>query len=236
MRLGRIHGVIDRRLLVNYRADPHVVAKLLPKRFRPQVVNNKAMVGICLIRFSALRPYGIPAILGLNSENAAHRIAVEWDSPEGVQAGVFIHRRDTSLWLNTLIGGRLFPGVHHRADFSVQESRENFSVAFKSRYDGMEVRVRGRPVTDLPKTSIFSSVQKSSEFFKAGSVGYSPGFKTGEYQGLQLITEQWKVEPFEVEDVHSTFFTDSALFPPGSVEFDHALLMRDLLHSWRVVQ
>ncbi len=35
MRIPAIRGVIDRRILVNYRVDPSVLAGLLPEPFRP---------------------------------------------------------------------------------------------------------------------------------------------------------------------------------------------------------
>src|SRR5687767_3095628 len=110
MRFAQLHGVIERRLLVNFRADPAVVSKLLPSKFKPQLVDGQAMVGICLIRLAGIRPRIFPMAVGLRSENAAHRIAVEWDTPQGRERGVYVHRRDTSLWLNTLVGGRIFPG------------------------------------------------------------------------------------------------------------------------------
>ena len=46
---------------------------------RPQLVEGRAVAGICLIRLGSLRPKGLPASLGVTTENAAHRIAVEWD-------------------------------------------------------------------------------------------------------------------------------------------------------------
>ncbi len=234
MKLGQLHGVIDRRLLVNFKADPHVVTRLLPKQFTPQIVDGQAMVGICLIRFSALRPRGVPAVLGFSSENAAHRIAVEWQTSEGPKTGVYVHRRDTSLWLNTLIGGRLFPGVHYRAKFEVRENGDDYFVSFKSYHDETKVIVRGRPTQSLPADSIFKSVAASSDFFKGGAIGFSPGRKKDQLQGLQLITDNWKVDAFAVNDVQSTYFSDATKFPKGSVVFDHALIMRNLTHSWRV--
>ncbi len=56
MRLPTLSGLIKRRLLVNYRADPEFVQRLLPKRMRPKVVEDVAMVGICLIRLEGIRP------------------------------------------------------------------------------------------------------------------------------------------------------------------------------------
>src|SRR5438309_1681955 len=119
MRIPVVRGVIDRRILVNYHVDPAVLAPLLPAPFRPKVVHGVGMVGICLIRLKNLRPAFLPAWLGLSTENAAHRTAVEWDDHGTVQDGVYVRRRDTNSRFNALVGGRLFPGFHHHARFTV---------------------------------------------------------------------------------------------------------------------
>src|SRR5258708_1309873 len=79
MKIPIIRGVMDRRILVNYRVDPSVLALLLPATFRPKVVHGVGMVGICLIRLKKVRPAFFPSWLGISSENAAHRTAVEWE-------------------------------------------------------------------------------------------------------------------------------------------------------------
>src|SRR5262245_6072607 len=96
MRIPTIKGLIDRRILVNYRADPDVLKALLPLPFRPKLVNGFGMAGVCLIRLKHIRPSYLPSIFGISSENAAHRIAVEWDQDDELCEGVFIPRRDTS--------------------------------------------------------------------------------------------------------------------------------------------
>jgi hypothetical protein len=113
MRLSTVSSVIERRILVNYRVAPDVVAGLLPAPLRPQLVNGWAVAGVCLIRLGRLRPSSMPDWLGTRNENAAHRIAVEWDEPGSRQAGVYIPRRDTASAVTLLAGGRLFPGEHH---------------------------------------------------------------------------------------------------------------------------
>src|SRR4051812_5910246 len=119
MKIPVIQGVIERRMLVNYRVRPDALRAILPPPFRPKLVNDDwGMAGICLIRLAQIRPRGMPQILGMTSENAAHRIAVEWDTDEGVSEGVYIVRRDSSSRFNALAGGRLFPGVHHHAEFA----------------------------------------------------------------------------------------------------------------------
>jgi hypothetical protein len=85
MRIPTIRGTIKRRLLVNFRADPAVVQQILPEPFRPKLHGRHSLVGICLIRLEQIRPAGLPGVLGLSSENAAHRIAVEWTDGAGIQ-------------------------------------------------------------------------------------------------------------------------------------------------------
>ena len=53
-----IHGVIARRMLLNFRADAKVVQRLLPDPLRVDQQQGHAIVGICLIRLENLRPNG----------------------------------------------------------------------------------------------------------------------------------------------------------------------------------
>jgi hypothetical protein len=161
MRIPVIRGIIDRRILANFHIDPDVMARILPSPFRPKLANGHAIGGICLIRLRGIRPRFFPIPWGIGSENAAHRIAVEWDVDGQPREGVYIPRRDTSSRLNTLAGGTLFPG-----------------------------------------------------------------------DGLELRCENWRVEPLEIDRVGSSYFEDETMFPPGSVEFDCALLMRGVHHEW----
>jgi hypothetical protein len=233
MRLPTIQGVIRRRILVNFRADPEIVQRELPARFRPKLQADKAVVGICMIRLEQLRPRMMPEVVGLSSENAAHRIAVLWDDEAGVtHEGVFIPRRDTNSPVNYLLGGRLFPGENHRAEFDVREMGAELSLSMRS-MDGMvEVRVEGCPSDELPQSSIFPNVAASSAFFEGGSVGYSLTHDARRLDGLRLATSDWRVEPLQIDSVYSSYFSDDSRFPKGSVEFDHALIMRNIAHEW----
>jgi len=232
MRIPVITGVIDRRILVNFRVAPDAMARQLPPPFRPKVVHGHAIGGICLIRLKQVRPRFVPLPVGLRSENAAHRIAVEWDADDGPREGVYIPRRDTDSRLNSLAGGRLFPGEHHHARFTVEESDERFSVSMRSDDDAASVEVVARVSDEFPAESVFDSLEEVSAFFEAGSLGYSATRFAGRYDGLELRCRDWNVQPLLVEQVASSFFQDPARFAPGTVEFDCALLMRGIHHEW----
>ncbi len=235
MKIPTIEGIIERRLLVNYRVAPGALAGILPAPFRPKLVGGYAIAGICLIRLDSVRPRGLPAGLGLRSENAAHRIAVEWDADGRSHEGVYIPRRDSDSRFNTWVGGRVFPGQHHHAAFTVSESDGHFDVALRSDDDRTRVAVGGRIVRALPSGSVFPSLDRASAFFQRGSVGYSATRRPGRYDGLELRVADWHVEALAVEHVASSFFDDASRFPAGSTTFDCALVMRGVRHSWHAL-
>jgi hypothetical protein len=233
MKVPILEGVIKRRMLINFRVDSLVMQSFLPAPFRPKLHRGFAIAGICLIRLEHIRPKGLPRLLGFSSENAAHRIAVEWDDPSGQsQEGVFIPRRDTGSLLNHLAGGRIFSGEHHLAKFRVIEEANGIDFSMESYDKKVVVRVLGREAGALPADSCFSSLDESSAFFKCGSLGYSVTRNFRRLDGLQLKTLDWHVRALNVEKVESSFFSDTNYFPAGDAAFDHALIMRNIRHEW----
>jgi Uncharacterized conserved protein (COG2071) len=233
MRIPAIKGLIKRRLLVNFRADPEVVRRLLPQPFRPKLHRGYAIVGICLIRLEQMRPAGLPGGLGFSSENAAHRIAVEWpDAAGGQYEGVFVPRRDTNSFLNRVAGGRIFPGEQQPAQFKVEEHDGHIEFSMQSLDNAVSVQLSGSDSDTLPPASCFGTLLEASAFFEGGSLGYSATRDGDRYDGLLLHTLEWRVRAMSMNEVYSSFFADPERFPKGSVEFDHALVMRDTLHEW----
>jgi len=229
MKIPTIQGIIDRRVLVNFTVDPDTIKKIIPQPFRPKIYKNKSIVGICLIRLKHIRPKGLPNFIGISSENGAHRIAVEWTENGEIKEGVFIPRRDTSSYLNSLAGGRIFPGRHLHAKFDVKEENGYYHIAFKSS-DGTTIAVDGNKTDTLNTNSIFQDLDAASKFFEGGSVGYSP--HGDKFHELKLKTYNWKIEPLNVIAVQSSFFENENIFPKGSVQFDNALLMTQIKHEW----
>ncbi|MBS1713073.1 MAG: DUF2071 domain-containing protein [Armatimonadetes bacterium] len=234
MLLPTVQGTIKRRVLLNFRADPTVVAAGLPAPLRPKLQGGHAVVGVCLIRLEQLRPVGFPVFLGAASENAAHRIAVEWDDPDGtLREGVFVVRRDTGSALNRWAGGRVFPGEQHAASFSVEDTDHSIRLSMESEDGEASVEVWGEDAPYMPKDSCFASLAEASRFFEAGSVGFSPSRDPASLGAVRLWTYEWDVWPMAVLRIRASYFEDGRHYPPGTVVFDHALVMRDVAHQWR---
>jgi len=232
-RAPEVHGIIRRRLLVNFRVEPEVIQRHLPAPFRPKLHDGHAIAGICLIRLEGIRPKRVPQLLGISSENAAHRIAVVWEDGGETREGVYIPRRDTSSLLNHLAGGRVFPGEHHRAKFQVIDDGDRIDLHMQAADGNVQVDVAGHVASELPPASVFRTVSDASAFFEPGSLGYSATASGHRLDGIVLRTHSWAVTPLAIERVHSSYFSDESRFPAGSVTFDCALLMRDIAHEWQ---
>ena len=223
---------LDRRILVNYRVDPDVLAAVLPAPFRPVVVGGQAIAGICLIRLGQIRPAGMPAVARFSTENAAHRFAVHWDAADGLGTGVFVPRRDTDSRLTTLVGGRLFPGWHHRATFAVAEREGHFRVDMTSCDRTARILVAAHEADQVEPGSVFDDVESAAQFFCRAPVGYSSRPDGAAFDGVRLDCDGWNLRPLAVDQVTSSFFDDASWFPPGTIAVDSSFLMRHIDTTW----
>lgn len=229
---GAMAGVVRRRLLVNFRAPADAVAAGLPDPMRPKLHRGDAVVGVCLIRLERLRPALVPLPIGVAAEYAAHRVAVEWDAPDGsVQQGVFIPRRDSAAWMHriglpVLSPVRLFP-----ARFDVEDDGARVRVAVDSEDGQVRARFAGGRAAGLPDTSGFASLGEASRFFEEGERGYSPSADEG-LDGVALQAGSWKVEPLATTEATSTYFERGMGIRARDLRFDCALAMRDTPHRW----
>ena len=232
MRVPMMRGAVERRLLVNYRLDPAVVAPMLPAPFEPQLVNGYAVAGICLIRLGRMRPGVLPARVGLTSENAAHRFAVQWMHDGEIRTGVYIPRRDSASAINVAAGDRLFPGHHHRANFVVRETGSVIGVSYVARDRSVSVDVQVELADGAGGSALFGTVEEASRFFQGGAAGFSPTRAADRLDGLELRTNAWRIEAAVMRRVRSSVFDDRSLFPADSITFDSAFVMRNIEVEW----
>jgi hypothetical protein len=162
----------------------------------------------------------------------AHRVAIHYPSSDGIRSGVFVWRRETDRRLIELLGGRLFPGVHHHARFEVRESENSLAMHVTCDDGEADVRFSARAVGEWRHTPSFGSFDEVSEFFRKGDCGFSCTMRGDELEGLQLKMLKWEMVPMEIESQHCAFYANSQSFPAGSLEFDCGLLMRGLPHEW----
>lgn len=128
-----------------------------------------------------------------------------------------------------LVGGRVIASILLIAG----DGDDGIDLTMRSSDGETAVELVAEPAPCLPTTSRFHSLAEASAFFEAGSLGYSSGSDPNRLDALVLKTSVWGIEPLAVRHVYSSFFADERLFPEGSVEFDSALLMRNVEHEWQ---
>jgi hypothetical protein len=231
MLTNTVECIIERRLLVNYRIDPEIVGRHLPAPFRPQLVSGWAVGGVCFIRLGKLRPNHAPGALSITTENVAHRFAVEWDDDAGTQVGVYIPRRDTNSRITALAGDRIFPGVHRMARFEVHEQGPDLRLGVASRDGTLGLSVTARESKVLGG-ELFTSLEQAIDFFRRGSLGFSPSGPSASLKGVRLQSQSWHARPVAIDDMRSSLFDDLEVFPKGSCTLDFGLVMRNLPARW----
>jgi hypothetical protein len=170
--------------------------------------------------------------MGMSSENAAHRVAVEWEAASGLRDGVFIPQRNTESMFNQALGGRVFPGVFSRSRFEVKENSDSVSIRIVDEEGIDQVRFAGDLAEGHEAHSLFATLDEAANFFSLGATGYSLCRDGRNFEGMELRSLSWRISPMRMREAYSRWFSNSELFPSGSVEFDCALVMRNIPHEW----
>lgn len=155
---------------------------------------------------------------------------MERDHNGETKPGVYIPRRDTNSRVVAAAGGPVFPGLHHRSQFDVTENRDQILISLRSSDDQVRVDVEAQP-TDRLESQLFGTTEAAVQFFKQGSVGWSPS-SAGTLDQVRLVSDRWTAEPLNVLRVVSTLFDDPDQFPADRRSFDSALLMANLQAIW----
>ena len=233
--LTKVEGMIARRILLNYWLDPEMARKLVPEPLEPTLVNGFAVAGICLIRLEQMRPHGLPASLGIESENMAHRIAVRYPSDGAMKEGVYILRRDTDSLFASRLGGLLFPGTFRDAEFRIAEDEDALDLEVLTEDGSADVRFRAALGASWNWTLLFARLTDVTRFFERADCGFESARGGDTLEGMRLHQQRWEMTPVALDGLHSAFYADEQRFPRGSVGFDSAVIMRGIPHYWQAL-
>lgn len=221
-RWGQVVGHIRRRLLVNFWVDPGEAASHLPDGLRPHIGSNGGViVGCCMIELDNVRPSPMPVGAGVRA--AAHRICCEVGAPERATRAVFVPSRQTDALLPVLAGGRLFPGVHRRAEVRVSATDKlHWAVRDKGRGDPFSITatadlVSGRPTSGEVAQTVIGT-----------TLGLSPGHRRGSIEAVEMEPDRLDAQEVDLVQVDSKFIAGFTTAEPAET-----LLMTDVAVTWR---
>lgn len=220
-----VRGTIRRRLLVNAVVDPDEAARRLPRGVRPHVTSDGTVVGCCLLEIEAIRPAGLPAVMGQRLRAVAHRVSVEWDDGAGeTEIGVYVPVRHTDSRLAVALGGRWFPGVHERARIEVSSSGPDLrwsSEPLDAANLGMRVEV-----SDCGDVAAGASCDPVGATCLGAAVGVSPD-RRGRLEAARMEPSHRDARAVTVDVLESGFIGSFS-----SAVLSTSYLMRDAEVTW----
>ena len=230
MRAPALRGRIDRRISVFYRLDPMAARSLLPAPLRPRLVRGWALGGVCILRLARMRPRMLPIPLGLASELAWHRIAVEWEEEGRPMHGHYLLRSETDSRLAPFPGARLVPSPDDCTRIEVRSSDAALTARVESG-DGTTDLDLAASLGSWRSDALFKSANAARASIASGHVVWD-GDEQGELEGVELRSTGGTAQGLEVVRLASTWFDDRARFPLGAATLDCAIVVRDADHEW----
>ncbi len=223
-----IRGVIERRILVNYRLDVGTLEAVLPEPFGGREVgeSGKGIGSICLMRVGDARMSFAPEAFGVSVETATHRISAVREKNGETEHCVYVPRRDVSSQFCAAMGERLLPAELNCGDFRVEERNGVCRIRVDCGEEFAGVEVEEREDVETEWESVFDSIGSAAEFFCEAGMRYSPS--GDRYEGVELCPREWEMEPVEVTGSRSSFFERL-----DGAELDSAFRMEGIEHEWR---
>ncbi|MEZ4829135.1 MAG: DUF2071 domain-containing protein [Bacteroidia bacterium] len=229
MKIPALSGLIQRRILINYRVEPAVLRKLLPAPFEPRLFGNYGIAGICFFDLSQLRIKGLPLSPCISAQIVSHRIAVNWEESGIKKEGLYITQRDTSSTLVHFSGGRFFPSEYSLTGMKFRESFGYYELHLGGHHP---TSFLAKESADFAEGSVFSGLPAAASLFAQNSMEYAPRYENMVFDGIAFRASRHKVQPLHICQMRSSFFENEENFPRGSVFFDHALLMKNIRSEW----
>lgn len=226
-------GIIDRRILINYKVENNVLRRLLPSPFSPRLINGYGIAGVCLIRRKQLKINSFPSWMSVNTETALYRIAVTWEQYGKQHTGSYVLRKETDSLMQIFANSRWSDDSQNWARFHVKEEKRSQQDVYEINCfskDGTSLAITANTALRFPQESVLKTLDTASCFFEDESHYISPKYQTSVFNCLSETTLNWKMSPLSVGALQSDFFENKQLFPKGSIYFDHALLMKNVRH------
>lgn len=195
-------------ITLTYAVPADVLRPLVPRGLELETLRGHGFVAVALVQTLALRPEGLPALLGQDFFLAGYRVFVTLRRADGSRLrGLRILRSDADRTRMVLGGNLLTHYNYRRCDAAISVAPEGTRVSVVTRDGGGDLDVTaGRPADTLPAGSPFTSVKEARRF--AGPLPFTFDYEP-ETQGIVAIEARranWKPEPIEVRVDRLSFF------------------------------
>jgi len=202
-------------LTLTYACPADVLRPLLPPGLELDTLGGFGgfgFVAIALVQTEALRPAGMPRVMGQDFLLAGYRIFTRFRAPHGTTLrGLRILRSDTNRLRMVLGGNMLTHYNYHRCDARLDVSGDSVHIEIQTpdRLGDLDVTAHLRePV--LPEGSPFASVREARRF--AGPLPYTFDYEreTHSIIAVKATRTKWQPAPVSADVRRVRFFEQPA--------------------------
>jgi hypothetical protein len=214
--LSPLQRTLKSRCLVYYRAEPDVIARLLPDGVEPAVYRDHTLVGLCWTRCAGLPTRN----LGPTWDELAFCFSVWSGDPSGLEHRVWVSRRETSSRFSAQWVSRVVRGEYELAEFEVSETPSR--IRLRVEHDGTEeLRLAAESHGELVG-SVFLSTREVEEYLQKSGEIEPRNPLIPEAPDLSAAGGSWTIDPLSVYELCCPYFEDAERFPAGSLKLDSA--------------
>lgn len=202
------------RILLLYRVDPSVAARLLPEGMHPRLHHDQAVGLMCYTRLGSLRSRFLP-----NQRAASDHLQVRFAVERDGASSSWVLQRETSSWLGRRLGEHIVRGEYGRSRFHVQESTFELELRVEGER-GEALYLRAENCGTSPGKLV--STPHDLERYLGGCGAVEPHDVLAPEADRIDPSEGFAPEPLSIFELRSSFFDNPELFPPGSATVDGA--------------
>ena len=211
------------RFIVNLRVPPDAMARLLPTRLSPQIIDGWAIASFCILDLRNITVAPLPTVAGWWSLSCAERWGTLDPSP-----AVFVTERLTSSRLGSAVTRLGFSAPHDVVDIALAKDR--WTARLLAQRDGIPLLDARLRRGGEGSGSVFDGVASFSRFVAEGVRSYGTSRYPGRLTVLDLHKTENRYEPLAIERVTGGFVDRWAAV---GGEIDSAFRTVDADYEWR---
>ena len=218
-------------LVLTYALPQEILRPLLPPGLLLDTYGNYGFIAIAMVQTEALRPAGLPRIVGQDFFLAGYRLFARYRSLRGLR----ILRTASDHRFMVFAGNLLTRYNYSHADVAVSESAERLEIEIQTPRAAADLHViadMASAPAALPGGSPFKSLKEARRF--AGPLPYTFEYESGTDSMIIIkgVRRKWNPQPVQVDVLRNTFF-DQSLFCQAKPILANAFHVRNIPYRWQ---
>ena len=222
-------------LVLTWALPRPILQPLLTPGLTIDAYEDYGFIAIALVQTRALRPRGLPKIIGQNFFLSGYRIFTRYTTPQKRNLrGLQILRSDTDKLLMQKMGNLLTHYNYHlaRVKFHIQQSELSINITTPSARADLSVWAHLDSIpAPLPENSPFGDTEQARHF--AGPLPWTFDYEKATHSIVRIkgVRKTWNPQPIRVEVERCTFF-ERAPFEQCTPILANAFYLSDVPYRW----